>query len=109
MFVGSNVSKRLSFKPRVYLLEGGQLAAYSLGTGQVSEVVQLPQRGTSKQGLSARCLVCSQKADACLIFFLAISPAGVTVLPSPSGHFVFLLIFFSSRASLARGLHLLFF
>ncbi|EIE25272.1 hypothetical protein COCSUDRAFT_65173 [Coccomyxa subellipsoidea C-169] len=73
----SNVSKRLSFKPRIYLLEGGQLAAYSLGTGQMSEVAALPRKGASGQGLSARRLVCSLKADASLVFFLATSPAGL--------------------------------
>lgn len=77
MSLCSNISKRLSFKPRIYLLEGGQLAAYSLGTGQMSEVAALPRKGASGQGLSARRLVCSLKADASLVFFLATSPAGL--------------------------------
>lgn len=70
------MSKRLSFKPHVYLLEGGQLTAYNVSTGQVAEVAQLPSKGASGQALSARRLVCSTKRDACLVFFLATSAAG---------------------------------
>lgn len=60
----------------MYLLEGGQLAAYDISKGQVVDVAQLLQKASAGHALSTRRLVSSTKRDACLVFFQSLASTG---------------------------------